>query len=49
MCGEKNTEKNSEFQMGTQTVCLVFFCFVFFSLYLSLSLVIHVSIDIYNI
>ena len=47
MCGEKNTEKNSEFQMGTQTVCLVFF--VFLSLYLSLSLVIHVSIDIYNI
>ena len=30
MCGEKNTEKNSELQMGTQTVCLV--CFVFFSL-----------------
>ena len=25
MCGEKKTEKNSEFQMGTQTVCLVFF------------------------
>ena len=49
MCGEKNTEKNSEFQMGTQTVCLVFCFFVFLSLYLSLSLVIHVSIDIYNI
>ena len=45
MCGEKNTETNSEFQMGTQTVCLVFFC-IFLSLYLALSLVIHVSIDI---
>ena len=30
MCGEKKTEKNSEFQMGTQTVCLVFF-FIFLS------------------
>ena len=45
MGGEKNTETNSEFQMGTQTVCLVFFVF-FLSLYLALSLVIHVSIDI---
>ena len=45
MCGEKNTEKNSELQMGTQTVCLVCFVF-FFSLYLALSLVIHVTIDI---
>ena len=43
MCGEKKTEKNSEFQMGTQTVCLVFF---FLSFYLALSLVIYVSIDI---
>ena len=33
MCGEKNTETNSEFQMGTQTVCLV--CFFFISLFSS--------------
>ena len=26
MCGKKKKEKNSEFQMGTQTVCLIFFC-----------------------
>ena len=35
MCGEKNTEKNSEFQMGTQTVCLVFFFCFFISLFIS--------------
>ena len=34
MCGEKNTETNSEFQMGTQTACLV--CFVFFVFFISL-------------
>ena len=32
MCGEKNTETNSEFQMGTQTVCLVFFVFFYLSI-----------------
>ena len=42
MCGKKKKEKNSEFQMGTQTVRLVFFL----SFYLALSLVIYVSIDI---
>ena len=42
MCGKKKKENNSEFQMGTQTVCLVFFL----SFYLALSLVIYVSIDI---
>ena len=35
MCGEKNTETNSELQMGTQTVCLVFFVFFFISLFSS--------------
>ena len=33
MSGEKNTEKNSEFQMGTQSVCLVFFFYM--SLFIS--------------
>ena len=33
MCGEENTEKNSEFQMGTQTVCLFFFIFLFISFF----------------
>ena len=35
MCGEENTEKNSEFQMGTQTVCLVFYFYFFIFLFIS--------------
>ena len=37
MCGEKNTEKNSEFQMGTQSVCLFFYYYYYFFISLFIS------------